>query len=124
MDQLQHLVLTRLAELGTHGRPMSARQAAERSRGTVSYNTLYKLARGEHSGRLEDSTIEGIAMALDVPAVRVYEAAQAPRPEGRWQLPAKYDRIPNEHRRVFQELMAAYLAAYERGYDDGRRQRP
>ncbi|SNR32704.1 hypothetical protein [Blastococcus mobilis] len=123
VDQLQQLVLRRLAELGEPGRPMSARRAADRSRGLLSFHTLYAIARGEHSGRISDRVAEGLATALDVPVGEVYEAAGAPRPQTRWQLPPTFDRVPPEHRRVFEEAIALYLVAEQRGYERGRRDR-
>jgi hypothetical protein len=56
VNELQDLMLRRLAELGVPGAPMSIRQATERARGLVSYEILRKVARGEHSGRITDST--------------------------------------------------------------------
>lgn len=122
VNQLQQLVLTRLAELGEPGRPMSARRAADRSRGLVSFHTLYAIGRGEHSGRITDQTAEGLAAALDVPVDRVYEAAGIPRPYGRWHWPERFDRVPPEHRPLFEALVVAYLEADKRGYERGRRE--
>jgi hypothetical protein len=103
VDQLQQLVLTRLAELGEPGTPMSARAAARRSHGRVSYDTLYQIANGKHSGRLTDATAEGIAAALEVPVARVYDAAGAPRPQGRWLPPERFDRLTIEQRRILED---------------------
>lgn len=121
MDQLQHLVLTRLAELGERGKPMSARAAAKRSHGAVSYDTIYQIANGKHTGRLTDSVAEGIAAALEVPVARVYDAAGAPRPSGRWLLPERFDRLNTEQRRLVEELCAALLKADAVGYERARR---
>lgn len=121
VDQLQHLVLYRLAELGTPGKPMSAREAARRSNGAVSYDTLYTIANGKHSGRLTDPVAEGIAAALDVPVSRVYDAAGAPRPQGRWVPPERLDRLSLEQRRQLEDLGAALLDADAKGYERGRR---
>lgn len=123
MDRLQELVLTRLNDLGTRGRPMSARQAALRSRGSISYDTLYKIANGEHSGRLRDDTARGLAAALDVPIERVYDAAGAPRPLTRWQPPERFDRLTIEQRKALEDMAALLLAAEQRGYDRGRAER-
>lgn len=121
MDQLRHLVLTRLAELGERGKPMSAREAAKRSDGAVSYDTLYKIVNGRHTGRLTDPVAEGVAKALDVPVSRVYDAAGAPRPQGRWLLPERFDRLTTEQRRLIEELCGAFLEADAKGYERGRR---
>jgi hypothetical protein len=120
MDQLQHLVLTRLAELGTKGSPMSARKAAERSRGDVSFHTLYAIAKGQHSGRITDRTAQGIAAALDVPVARVYDAAGAPRPQGRWLPPERLDRLTLDQRKLLEDIGYALLDADAKGYERGR----
>lgn len=113
---LQDLVITRLAELG-----ISARTAAKRSRGGVSYDTLYAIARGEHSGDLRDTTVQGIAGALNLPPGEVYDAAGLPRPVGRWQPPASLDRLSLAQRRLLEDVGSALLDADRRGYERGRR---
>jgi hypothetical protein len=115
MNELQDLVLQRLAELGTPGSPMSVRQATERARGLVSYESLRQIARGEHSGRIGDKTAEGLALALDVPVQDVYNAARVPRPLTRWQWPARFDRLDLAQRRLVEDVAAALLEAYEKG---------
>lgn len=120
-DQLQHLVLTRLIELGTPGSPMTARKAAERSRGGVSFHTLYAIAKGSHSGKITDRTAQGIADALDVPVDRVYDAAGAPRPQGRWLPPERLDRLTLDQRRLLEDIGYALLSAHAEGYEQGRR---
>lgn len=122
VNMLQQLVLTRLAELGDPGRPMSARQAAERARGLVSFHTIYSIANGEHSGRINDRTAEGLAAALDVPVARVYEVAGVPRPYGRWHWPDKFDRIRPEDRAIIEDLAESLLKAERRGYERGQRE--
>jgi transcriptional regulator with XRE-family HTH domain len=118
-NQLRHLVLTRLAELGTPGHPMSARQAAERSGGGVSFHTLYAIANGRHSGRLTGRTAQGIADALEVPVSQVYDAAGVPRPQERWLPPEKLDRLSLEQRRLLEAVGVAMLDAYTKGYEQG-----
>lgn len=120
VDQLQHLVLTRLAELGERGKPMSARAAARRSNGAVSYDTIYQIANGKHTGRLTDPVAEGLASALEVPVARVYDAAGAPRPQGRWLPPERLDRLNTEQRRMLEGFGAALLKADADGYARGR----
>lgn len=121
VDQLQLLVLTRLAELGEPGKAMSPREAARRSNGAVSYDTLYQIANGKHSGRLTDSVAAGIAAALEVPVSDVYDAAGAPRPQGRWLPPERLDRLTLEQRRLLEDLGGALLDADAKGYERGRR---
>lgn len=111
-------MLRRLAELGTPGKPMSIREATRRARGHVSYEVLRSIARGEHSGRIEDETAEGLSLALDVPLQTVYSIARVPRPLTRWQWPARYDRLDAPQRQIVESVAAALLEAYEKGLRD------
>lgn len=120
VNELQDLMLRRLAELGVPGSPMSIRQATERARGLVSYEILRKVARGEHSGRISDGTAEGIARAIDVPVQAVYDAARVPRPLSRWQWPARFDRLDQAQRRIVEDVAAGMLEAYEKGLRDAQ----
>jgi hypothetical protein len=70
VNRLQDLMLRRLAELGSTESPMPLRRATERARGLVPYEIVRKIGQGDHSGRIEDSTAEGLPMALDVPGRR------------------------------------------------------
>lgn len=120
MDKLRQLVLTRLDELGEPGRPMSAREAARRSDKKVSNDTLSQIAAGKHTGRITNRIAEGIAAALEVPVAQVYDAAGAPRAQGRWVLPEEFDRLTIEQRRLVEDLCGALLAADAEGYERGR----
>lgn len=113
VDQLSALVVSRLVELG-----LSARAAADRSRGRVSYSTLRNIARGTHGGRITDRVAEGISLALEVPLPRVYEAAKAPQPMSRWDWPERFDRLVPEERRLIEDMASALLRAYDRGLRD------
>jgi hypothetical protein len=115
---LQQLVVRRLHELGDKTGPMSARDAAARSRGLVSYETLRLMARGDHSGRIADQTAQGLAFALDVPLSTVYEATSSPQPTTRWELPARFDRLTSAQRKIVEAVAAAMLEAYDRGQRD------
>lgn len=123
LDQLQHLVLTRLAALGEKGRAMSPRRAADRSRGQVGYDTLYSIAKGQHSGRLTDRVAQGLAEALEVSVEQVYEAAGQPRPQTRWQPPQVLDRLTLAQRKMLEGMGYALLEADQRGYERGRGER-
>lgn len=120
MNELAALVLRRLEDLGTPDNPMSFRQATQRARGLVSFETLRQIARGEHSGRIADRTAEGIALALDVSVKEVYDAARVPRPQARWNWPAKFDRLDLPQRRLVEDVANALLDSYEKGLRDAR----
>jgi hypothetical protein len=110
-----------LAELGEPGSPMSARAAARKSHGGVSYDTLSTIAAGKHTGRITDRVAEGLAAALEVPVARVYDAAGAPKPQARWLLPEHFDRLTVAQRRKIEEFCGMLLDAYADGYEAGRR---
>ena len=119
VERLSDLILKRLDELGDETGPMSAREAARRAEGLVSYETLRNLARGvRHTGRITDRVAEGLARALQVPVSRVYAAAGVQQPGQRWILPPKLDRLPTEQRRLIEDLASALLESYERGRRD------
>lgn len=115
---LQDLVLRRLQQLGDNTGPMSARAAAARSRGLLSYETLRLMARGDHSGRIEDKTAQGLAFALDLPLSEIYAAVETPQPTTRWEMPARFDRLTLAQRKIVESVAAAMLDAYERGQRD------
>lgn len=113
---LQDLILTRLQQLGDRHGPMSAREAARRADGLVSYETLRVLARnGKHTGRITDRTAEGLSRALQVPVEKVYEAAGVPAPSGRWEWPERFARLAPTQRSLVEDVAAALLEAYDRG---------
>lgn len=116
---LSKLVLERLRELGDKTGPMGAREAARQADGLVSYETLRNLARGvRHTGRITDRTAEGLSRALQVPLERVYEAAGIPAPQGRWEMPRRFDRLNPTQRALVEDVAAALLEAYDKGRRD------
>lgn len=119
MNALSDLVLERLAELGTPGSPMSLRQAAGRSRGMLSYETMRNISRGEF-GRITDRTAEGLSLALDVPVQQIYDTARVPRPQTRWLLPERFDRLDPAQRRLVEDVASALLESYEKGLRDSQ----
>lgn len=121
VNQLRFLIMRRQAELGEEGAPMSGRELARRSGGRVSFGTIANIVNGRHTGRITDRIAEGLAAALDVPVADIYDAAGAPRPQGRWLLPERFDRLTLEQRRAVEELCAVILDADTQGYDRGRR---
>lgn len=115
VSRLQELIRTRLAALGEHGKPMSQREAARRSREAFSAENLSAILRGDHGGGLTDRVAQGLAEALEVSVDEIYEAANVPRPEGRWQPPPRLDRLTRTQRRMLENLGDALLEAYEKG---------
>lgn len=115
MNELQELVLRRLEDLGGPDGPMSLRDAAARSQGLVSYETIRKIIRGKHTGRIEPDSAEGLARALQVPVAKIYEAARQPQPQTRWVMPPRLDRLDLAQRSLVEDVAGALLDAYEKG---------
>lgn len=113
MDELRELVIRRRIELGTAEHPMAFKQLALRSGGRISHEIIRQIEMGRHSGRMSDEKVEGLALALGVPAARVYEAAKVPRPGTRWRWPDRFDRLPEEDRRLVEALAAKLLQLRE-----------
>lgn len=120
VETLQDLVLHRLHALGDSAGPLSARAAAEKSRGKVSFGTLRLIARGQHMGGISDRVAEGLAEALDVPLAEVYRVAGLQRPGARWEWPSRFDRLDAAQRRLVEDLAGALLEAYDKGRRDAR----
>lgn len=114
-ESLQDLLLTRLAELGDAKGPMSAREAARRANGLVSYESMRHIGRGIHSGAITDRVAEGLSLALQVPLERVYRAAGTPMPGERWELPARASRLDPAERRLVEDVINGLLAARDKG---------
>ena len=112
-ETLQALILRRLSELGDDAGPMSFRRAAARSHSMVGHESLRRLAMGLHSGDISDRIAAGQSLALEVPQPEIYRAAGVVQPSGRWELPARFDRVPVNVRAQFEGLIAAYLDALE-----------
>ncbi|ANZ21692.1 hypothetical protein SNOUR_42320 [Streptomyces noursei ATCC 11455] len=115
-DDLQKLVLARLAELGSARRPLSYRAAAARSQGHISHGTIGRIARGQHTGALEDETLDGLALALDVPRTHIEKAAGIfrERPLQPFTLPPRASRLSHSEREVVLSVVDALLAAAAR----------
>ncbi|MFE1775567.1 hypothetical protein [Streptomyces sp. NPDC059008] len=116
-NDLQQLVMTRLTELGAPHRPMSYRAAAARSHGLISHGTIGRLARGEHTGILEDQTLDGLALALALPRAHIERAAglYRERPAEPFTLPPRASRLTRREREVVLSVVDALLTAADRG---------
>ncbi len=112
---LQELMAERLGVLGDRRGPMSTRQAASRAGGKVSYETLRLLARGDHSGKLTDDTVDGLALALDVPRSRVLAAMgrQMGQSLPPFTLPDRAHQLTRSQRKAVLSVVDAILNAAE-----------
>lgn len=108
-QSLPSLVRNRLAELN-----ISPTEAARRSQGLVSAETLRLIARGAHNGQLRSTVPQGIALALEVPLADVLAAAGMPERHGRWDWPHRFDVLDPHERRVVESVAASIMAAKEK----------
>lgn len=65
---LPNLLLTRLVQLGDGHVPMSLAQVVERSGRRIDYDRLRGLIRGERADILTVGEVDGLAVALEIPA--------------------------------------------------------
>lgn len=113
MDELRELVIRRRIELGTPGKPLAFKQVALRSGGRISHEIIRQIEMGRRPARMSDEKLEGLAAALGVQPSVVYEAAKVPRPGTRWRWPERFDRLPEEDRRLVEALAAKLVALRE-----------
>lgn len=113
MTPLQELILDRLAEL-----ELSYRDAAERTKGSaheISFGTINQLANGR-GGPVKDSTIRGLAKALDVPVGTVRLAVGRSENEPtEFDLPDKAKYLTPKERRTILLMIDALLDKREQG---------
>lgn len=102
---LQRLIIDRLAELG-----LTYREAAERSSNLISFGRLNGIANGR-LGQLNEKTIRGIALALDVPIKTVRESCQMPVSPTEFRLPARSVYLSPQSRRLLMDMTNRLLEA-------------
>jgi hypothetical protein len=105
---LPDLVRDRLAELGSHGRPLSFRDAARASNGLVSHAKLSEIARGQY-GKISNRVLDGIAVSIDLPKSVVYEAYGVRRQHVPFTLPPEADRLSKRQRDAVLSVVKAML---------------
>lgn len=111
-DPLQKLIQERADELGI----TSTRELTRRAGGAVSYETIRKILRGKHGGRLADDTAAGLAAALHLPLAKVRAAANLLPSLGPWEWPAEYDVLDVGERRLVEGVAAGLVAARKKGH--------
>lgn len=120
VTDLRQLVLRQLAVLGDGTKPISHREAAARSGGKVSHATIGNIAGGRHSGNIDDKTIDGLALGLDLKPSEIRAAIRrshvaAGKP---FEVPERWQRLTHVQRKLVIALGDGLLAAYEQGRDD------
>lgn len=104
---LQRLVSDRLATLD-----LSARAASVR--GGLSHTTVAAIANGTHRGRPADATLDGLAVALDLPVSKVYAAAGVEPADPEWRLPARFRALRPEARLAVENVADTLLRMQRR----------
>lgn len=117
-QSLAELVTERMYQLGDVNGPLSLRQVVDRSGERLSAETVRRIARGDHQGDVSERVAQGLAMALEVPLPRIYEAAGRPRPLTRWEWPTKFDRLSLKQRRLVESVADGFLQAYQQGREE------
>lgn len=115
---LSELIRTRMLRLG-----FSYRYAASPSRvgDLISPQTLHRYADPRTASAPDETTIKGIALAIEVPVSKVEKAVGVPSDLGAFDLPAKAARLTMEERKLILSMIDALLAAHR---DSGRAARP
>jgi hypothetical protein len=108
VKSLPDLIQDRLAELGSHGQPLSIRAAARASKGQVSHGQLAAIANGDY-GKISDRVLDGIALALDLPRALVHETYGVRRPHEPFRLPPEADRLTRRQRDAVLSVVRAML---------------
>lgn len=110
----------RLREMGARrGREaLSLREAHEAikdkdGRAPVSYETTRQLFTGEHSGKISETTVDGLATMFDVAVSEITDAAGQRRRLGKFNLPRRADRLDDRERKVIVAVVDAILDAGE-----------
>lgn len=107
---LGELVTRRRASLG-----LSYRAVAERSDGLVSHSTVHEIESGSRATPT-DETIDGLALALDLPISQVRRSAGLPPPdiETPFVLPRRANRLSRKERGAVLAIVDALLEAKKR----------
>lgn len=111
MEALRALIRDELARQG-----LSYREAAARAKGLISYSTLNVIATGKHAGEINDRTLSGIALALDVPVRKVREAYGMTGVEpAEFVLPDRAKYLTAKQRRTVLSMVDAFLDGKHNG---------
>lgn len=111
MTPLQTLIVDRIAELD-----LSFRRAAAKSEGLVSPATLNAIAVGRRPGMPNESTMKGIALALDLPVSKVREAVGlSDGAVTEFKLPKSANHLTQPERKAVLSIINAFLKGRGQG---------
>jgi hypothetical protein len=114
---LSALVNRQLASLGYDGKPLSYRRAAKRAEDhghPLSPETIRQIAVGRKVGRIEDATVDALAVALDSSRPEILRAMHEERqkPLGEWEPPAAAAQLSLRQRRALEQLISVMVSPY------------
>jgi len=119
LPAMQKLVSDRYHELGLSFRELAAKTEDENGEHRVSHATLSNIYRGHHKWTFSATTLEGIAIALDLPLSKVQEAAgMSTEPRHTvFRVPERLHRLSPRNRKVAVRFMDALLDTQD-AYDE------
>lgn len=119
LPAMQKLVSDRYHELGLSFRELAAKTEDDDGELRVSHGTLSNIYRGHHKWTFSARTLEGIAIALDLPLSKIQSAAghsTEPR-QSLFRLPTRLNRLSPRHRKVVVRFADALLDTQD-AYDE------
>jgi transcriptional regulator with XRE-family HTH domain len=110
MDELRRLI-----QAERDKQKLSYREMADRADGLVSYGHLNQIVNGKHTGHLDDRTLKGIALAIDVPVSKVRKAYGTTATEPiEFHLPDRARHLTAKERAAILAMVDAFLESNKR----------
>jgi hypothetical protein len=97
---LHRLVADRMAELD-----MSSRQVGQRA----------AIAAGTHRHKVTDATLRGLALALDLPASALFDAAGVEPDLPEWRMPQRFRVLSPDERHAVEQIADVILKLRRKG---------
>jgi hypothetical protein len=106
MPTLQSLIAGAMRE-----KEWSDRRVAGESTGLVSHETVRKIRVGLHSGNLDEDTVNGLSLALNIPRSQILGAIgrTVVAELGSWNPPSVANRMTRRQRRAVEQLITAMV---------------
>lgn len=108
MEDLASLISAAMTERGMSRRDVEA--AAERHGFKVSHSTVSKIARGTYASPGE-RILNGLALALDIPLVKLRDAAGVAEPGSAFRLPDYASRLSPSERAAVEHIVRVMVEA-------------
>lgn len=113
-QSLKLLVANRRAELDLSLRAAADKTIDRTGRPLISHATISEIERGAHTTNYADRTLQGLALALDLPLSKIREAAGVPveRPT-EFRLPKKANQLTPAEQKAILQMVDALLSLHE-----------